>query len=219
MTPASGPVSGALASAQLASATAATYVAFASVGFAFASWAARIPQVQDRLGLDPARLGVLLLAVSGGSVIALPLSGPMVMCVGSRRTVAASAMLTGIGLITVSIGYRLGVTPVVAGLFVFGLAIGSWDVAVNVQGASVERRHGRSMMPRFHAGFSIGTVAGALLGTSLVALGVSVAAHLAAVGILVGVGVPLPCSTSFPIARHETPRSQRGRPRGAGRLA
>ena len=33
-------------------------------------------------------------------------------------------------------------------------------------------------MPRFHAGFSIGTVAGALLGAAMVALHVPVTAHL-----------------------------------------
>ena len=52
----------------------------------------------------------------------------------------------------------------VVGLFLFGFANGAWDVAMNVQGAVVERRLGRAIMPRFHAGFSVGTVAGALVG-------------------------------------------------------
>ena len=60
------------------------------------------------------------------------------------------------------LGYRVGVAPVVVGLFVFGVGTGGWDVAMNVQGALVERRLGRAIMPRFHAGFSLGTVAGAL---------------------------------------------------------
>ena len=58
----------------------------------------------------------------------------------------------------------------VIGLFLFGFANGAWDVAMNVQGADVERHLGRAIMPRFHAGFSLGTVAGALLGAAMVAL-------------------------------------------------
>ena len=61
--------------------------------------------------------------------------------------------------------------PVVAGLFLLGVGIGTWDVAMNVEGAAVEQRLGRAIMPRFHAGFSVGTVAGAAIGSALVALG------------------------------------------------
>jgi fucose permease len=169
----------------------ATYAAFISTGIAFASWAARIPQVKDRLGLSPSGLGLVLLAAAAGSVIALPLSGPVVTRFGSRRTVATMSALAGIALVVVAVGYRIGVAPVVAGLFALGIGMGSWDVAMNVQGALVERRLGRAIMPRFHAGFSIGTVAGALGGAAMVALGVGVTAHLAVIGVAIAIGVPL----------------------------
>ena len=103
-------------------ATRATYVAFAVNGFAFASWASRIPQVKERLGLDPSELGLLLLAIAAGAVIALPSSGPVVGRFGSRRAVAATAVLGGAGLVTVAAGYEIGVAPVAAGLFLFGMA-------------------------------------------------------------------------------------------------
>ena len=77
------------------------------------------------------------------------------------------------------------------GLFLFGFATGGWDVAMNVQGALVERHLGRAIMSRFHAGFSLGTVAGALGGAAMVALGVPVTAHLLVVGAASRVGVPL----------------------------
>jgi fucose permease len=79
----------------------------------------------------------------------------------------------------------------VVGLFVMGLSNGAWDVGMNVQGAVVERHLGRSIMSRFHAGFSLGTVAGALIGAAMVALDVPVPAHLSAVAVVVGIGVPL----------------------------
>ena len=78
-------------------ATRATYLAFIGSGFAFASWASRIPQVRDRLHLSPAELGLVLLAIAAGSLIALPLSGPLVARFGSRRTVAVMALLLASG--------------------------------------------------------------------------------------------------------------------------
>jgi fucose permease len=191
MTSAGAAPPGEIAADRLASETNATYAVFASLGFAVASWAARIPQVKHRFDLDPFSLGLVLLAPAVGAVIGLPLSGPLVTRLGARRMIAGSATLAGVGLVIVAIGYRLGVAPVAVGLFMFGVASGNWDVAVNVEGAIVERRARRALMARFHAAFSIGTVAGAVLGTALVALRISVTADLAAVGSAIGVGVPL----------------------------
>lgn len=173
------------------SAVLATYAVFIASGIAFASWASRIPQVRDRLHLDPSELGLVLLAIAAGSVIALPLSGVIVGHFGSRWTVRTTGLLTAIAMVVVSLGYLVGVLPVVIGLFLVGLGMGSWDVAMNVQGALAERRLGRAIMPRFHAGFSVGTVVGALIGAGMVALGVPVTVHLLAVAVLVGAAVPL----------------------------
>jgi predicted MFS family arabinose efflux permease len=46
-------------------------------------------------------------------------------------------------------------------------------------------------MPRFHAGWSIGTVTGAAVGAAVVALGVPVTVHLLVVAVLVAAVVPL----------------------------
>jgi fucose permease len=177
--------------ASVRSAVLATYAVFIASGIAFASWASRIPQVRDRLHLDPSELGLLLLAIAAGSVIALPLSGVIIGHFGSRWTVRSTGLLVAMALVVVSLGYLLGVVPVVIGLFLVGLGMGAWDVAMNVQGALAERKLGRAIMPRFHAGFSVGTVAGALIGAGMVALRIPVTAHLLGVAVLVGVGVPL----------------------------
>ncbi|MDG4826163.1 MFS transporter [Asanoa sp. WMMD1127] len=184
MTPSTTPVA-------VRAATAATYAAFIGSGFAFASWAARIPQVRDQLALDPAALGLVLLAIAAGSLLALPLSGPLVTRIGSARTVMVMAIVLAVGLTTAAVGSLVGVVPVVVGLFLLGFGNGAWDVAMNVQGTVVEHRLGKSVMARFHAGFSLGTVAGALVGAAMVALDVPVAAHLAAVAALVAAFVPL----------------------------
>jgi predicted MFS family arabinose efflux permease len=169
----------------------AVYAAFILSGFAGASWASRIPQVRDALGLSPSRLGLVLLSIAAGSIVSLVLAGHVVSRFGSRATVAAMAVLLGIGLCGVAAGYRMGVVPVVIGLACFGFANGAWDVAMNVQGAMVERKLGRAIMPRYHAGFSVGTVAGALAGAGAVALHVSVTAHLIVAALLATVIVVL----------------------------
>ena len=168
----------------------ATYAAFITTGFVFASWASRIPQVRDELRLDPAQLGLVLLAIAAGSLVSLPLSGAAVGRFGSRRTVTFMALVNAASMVVIGFGYLVGVVPLVIGLFGFGFAQGAWDVAMNVQGTVAERRLGRAIMSRFHAGFSVGTVAGALIGAAMVALGIPVWAHLGMVAFLIVVVVP-----------------------------
>ena len=128
--------------------------------------------------LDPSELGLVLLSIAAGSLIALPASGVIVGHFGSRWTVRTMALIVAAALVVIALGYQIGIVAVVIGLFVFGFGQGAWDVAMNVQGALAERRLGKAIMPRFHAGFSIGTVAGALIGAGMVALHVPVTAHL-----------------------------------------
>ena len=166
------------------------YAVFFGAGFIFSNWAARIPQVRDGLHLSPANLGLLLLSIAAGSVIALPLAGLVVARLGAARTITVMAILAAGGLAIAAVGYRLGVAPVVVGLFLLGAGNGTWDVAMNVEGAYVEQRLERSIMPRFHAGFSIGMVTGALIGAGMVLAGVSVTVHLLLVAAVVAATVP-----------------------------
>jgi fucose permease len=164
----------------------AVFVVFAMNGFGFASWMSRIPHVRDALGLEPGELGRILLALAAGAVVALPTSGFVVSRVGAARTVTLGALLGGCGLI----GSGLAVDPltsvagVAVGLIALGYGTGSWDVAMNVEGAAVERLLNKSIMPRFHAAFSLGTVLGAALGAGATWLEVPVSVHLAVVGVV-----------------------------------
>ncbi len=164
-----------------------SYVAFATLGVVNASWAARIPQVKSQLGLSASGLGLVLLSIAAGSLVSLPGAGPLVVRLGSRRALRAVGLLAAGGLIVVALGSRRDTVAVIVGLFAMGAAAGIWDVAINVQGAVVEQREGRPLMPRFHAGFGVGTVIGAVIGVGMVATHVSVTADL----MLVAVAVPV----------------------------
>jgi MFS family permease len=176
----------------------AVYVAFTGAGFAFASWASRIPQVRAQLHVSAGVLGLILLCIAIGSALAIPLAGLVIVRIGEAVTVTVTALISAAGLAIVAVGYRHGIPPVAAGLVLFGFGTGSWDVAMNVQGAAVERALGRAIMPRFHAGWSIGTVAGAGAGTALVALHVPVTVHLLAVAVLTAVAVPAATRSFLP---------------------
>src|SRR5438034_4791336 len=187
--------------AQVRGATRAVYTAFVANGFIFASWAARIPQVRDGLRVSLGVLGLILLCIAAVSTIASPLSGLVITWLGDSRTVAVTSLSAAAGMATVAVGYRYGIPPVAAGLFLFGFSSGTWDVAMNVQGAAVEQGLGRAIMSRFHAGWSIGTVAGAGIGAAMVALGVPVTAHLLAAALAVAAAVPIAARRFLPHAR------------------
>ena len=175
-------------------------LAFGANGLVLATWLSRIPAVKSDLSLSPGRLGLVLLAMAVGAVVALPSSGTVIARIGAAWTVRLAAVLTCLGLALA--GLAPDVPVLVVGLFLMGLGSGNWDVAMNVEGAEVERRLARSIMPRFHAGFSAGTVLGALLGVGLVAVDVPTSVHLVGVAAVVVVVAVLICRNFLPAAPH-----------------
>ncbi|GGN70257.1 MFS transporter [Actinoplanes lobatus] len=165
--------------------TRSVYITFIFLGVAMATFASRIPQIRDHLGLSPSELGLVLLAIAAGSITSLPLAGHLVHRFGSRAMVGTMAVMLGVSLSAAAIGYHFGVVPVVVALYLYGFSTGAWDVAMNVQAAVVERKIGRSIMSRFHAGYSIGTVAGALVGAAVVKAGIGVTWHVVLACLLV----------------------------------
>ncbi|ALE93361.1 hypothetical protein AOC05_15230 [Arthrobacter alpinus] len=164
----------------------ATFAIFAINGFVFASWAARIPAVTRILDLSAGEMGMLLLTIAVGSVVALPLAGSVVARIGTSRTVRTGGFTAAAGGLLVSIALAQASVPLTAlGLVFFGVGIGLWDVAQNIEGAAVERHLGRTIMPQFHAGFSGGALIGALVGAGLSAVNVSMSLHLGAIVVLV----------------------------------
>lgn len=185
-------------------ASAAVFVTFLLNGFNFASWAARLPAVRDELGLEPEQLGLLLLVASIGSICALPLSGLVVQRLGARRAIVAFATVNVLGLLLAGVGVEVtSVWLVVPGLVLFGIGTGVWDAAMNLEGAAVEQALGRAIMPRFHAGFSFGTMAGAALGAAAAALHAPVLAHLAVALTLSWVGVVVSARWFLPDGTHD----------------
>jgi MFS family permease len=175
----------------LRQATRGVYFVFIGSGLGFASWAARIPQVREKLDFTPAALGVVLLAIAVGSLIALPSAGLIVHRIGAAKTIVVMSLIFATGIATAGVGVLVGAAPLVIGLVLIGFGNGGWDVAMNVEAAAVEQQLKRSIMSRFHSGFSLGTVIGALLGAAMNVLHVSVTVNLLLVALLLAVAMPL----------------------------
>ena len=161
---------------------------FSLNGFLFASWVSRIPELREAFELSNGALGVLLLLIAVGSVGALPTTGAAIGRWGNVRVLRAGVAIAAVGMSAAGLGLGGSLVLTGAGLLAYGIGMGVWDVAMNVEGAEVERHLGRTIMPRFHAGFSLGTVLGALLGAAAIAAGVPGWAHLlAAVAAAAGI--------------------------------
>lgn len=162
-----------------AGAAMATRLSFFAAGFVMAAWAPLIPFAKQRVGADAADLGIVLLCLGLGSIIAMPVTGYVSAARGARGMI----LLGGAGMLGLLPLLIASDTLIVLGaaLFVFGAALGTIDVAMNVHAAAVERRAARPMMSGFHAMWSVGGIAGAGSATALLAAGAApVQAALAA---------------------------------------
>jgi MFS family permease len=161
----------------------AVAAAFALNGLNFATLFSRIPDLRERLDLSNGALGLLLLSISVGSLVGLPLSGRLVERFGAAGVCRGGHVLVSMGMTVVAVGVATfeveGV--VAAGLLTYGFGSAVWDVAMNVEGAEVERRLGRTIMPRFHAAWSFGSIGGAGIGVLASRFDVPLPLHLVVV--------------------------------------
>ncbi len=163
----------------------AVAASFALNGFCFATLVSRLPDIRSGLGLDNGDLGLLLLAISVGSVVALPLSGRLIDRFGAATVTRLGAVLVAGGLTVAIVGVVTDVVALAAlGLLVDGVGTAVWDVSMNVEAAEVERRLGRTIMPRFHAGWSLGSFAGAAIGVPMAAVHAPMLLHVPIFAIL-----------------------------------
>ncbi|MEO3764852.1 MFS transporter [Streptomyces sp. B8F3] len=148
-------------------------------GLSLSSWVTRTPDVRDELGASTAEMGLILFGLSVGSTIGIVSSGALVARMGTRPVIGGGTVLIALGVAGVGTGALASSAALVtAGLFVFGLGGGSGEVALNVEGAEVERLLGRSVMTTLHGFFSLGTVLGASLGMLATAVAFPVQWHL-----------------------------------------
>ncbi|BDH45952.1 MFS transporter [Salmonella enterica subsp. enterica serovar Choleraesuis] len=149
----------------------ATRVMFFIAGFATAAWAALVPFARLNTGVNDGTLGLLLLFLGGGALIAMPLTGIITARLGCRRVLLVSTLLFCLMLPVLSVTGSVWLLALA--LLLFGVGIGVTDCAMNIQAILVEKDSGRAMMSGFHGFYSVGGIAGAGVMSALMAPGLS----------------------------------------------
>lgn len=146
----------------------ATRLAFLVAGFGVACWAPLIPFAKERLSVDDGVLGLLLLCLGIGSVVAMPMTGMLSARYGSKPIIIGGAIGMALSLPLLAVAP----TPLTLGLslFVFGGSLGSLDVAMNIHAVEVEKAAKRPLMSGFHGLFSVGGFVGSMFATFLLSL-------------------------------------------------
>ncbi|MFF8959593.1 MFS transporter [Streptomyces sp. NPDC014894] len=162
-------------------ARAAVGALFFANGAAFSTWAARVPAVTENLGLSAGELAVALIGLSVGALLGLPVAGGLVAQRGSRPVLAGGVAVYLLALPL--IGFAPGLIGLTAVLTVFACGNAAVDVAMNAQGVLVERATGRAVLGRLHAMFSLGGIAGALVGGVAAAADIGVRPHFAVAAV------------------------------------
>jgi predicted MFS family arabinose efflux permease len=164
-----------------------TRLVFLASGLAMAAWAPLVPFAKARLALSEAELGLLLLCLGGGSLVAMPFTGALTSRYGCRLVVLSAGALICLLLP----GLACAPTPLLLGatLLAVGAAMGTMDVAMNVQAVIVERDSGGALMSGFHGLFSLGGFVGAGLMALLLWAGLTPTAAASVIAVLVALAL------------------------------
>ena len=161
----------AIPSGHVSKARMATQLIFLVCGLGMASWAPMVPFAKDRLALNDADLGLLLLLLGGGAMLMMPVSGWLVSRFGSRVVMACAALVIALALPLLLM--LPSVAAMAVTLFVFGAGIGTIDVAMNAHGVQVQNLYGKPIMSSLHGLFSVGGLFGSLGLGFLIKLGLN----------------------------------------------
>lgn len=149
----------------------ATALCFFSLGFSTAAWAPLIPYAQQRLLLNHADFGLLLLCAGIGSMLAMPIAGRLANTLGCRAVLAV--ILTAFLFILPALAYSPNHLMMAISLCFFGASAGALGVTINIQAAQIEKKLGKSLMSGFHGVCSLGGLAGVLGMTMLMGFGLA----------------------------------------------
>ncbi|QAX81957.1 MFS transporter [Candidatus Pseudomonas adelgestsugas] len=146
-----------------------TRIAFFIAGFGIATWAPLVPYAKARTNINDGKLGLLLLCIGIGSIIAMPAASVLTSRYGCRRVLTIGTIMICLALpmlATVS-----SIPLLMTALLLFGAGLGTVDLTSNLQAVLVERTSGKTMMSGFHGLFSLGGIVGAAGVAGLLGLG------------------------------------------------
>jgi MFS family permease len=152
-------------------------------GFAFASWASRIPTIKTMFGFTDAELGTILLFMPISSMIGLPLSGWLVSKYDSRVPLAAAFCMLGISVML--IGFSVSTPMLVFSICFFSFALRMLNISMNTQSLTLQKLYPKRINGSFHGLWSTGGIFGVGVSTVLIGLDVPMNYHLMIVSLVV----------------------------------
>ena len=158
-----------------------TRLLFLLAGFSAAAWASLVPVAKAATGVNEGQLGLVLLCLGIGSLLAMPVSGVVSTRHGCRKVL----MVCGVALCACLplLASVQNVFTLAAALFFFGAMIGTFDCVMNIQAVIVERDSKRPLMSGFHGFYSLGGLLGAATTSTIMDLGVSPFATVSAIAL------------------------------------
>ncbi|WP_159799875.1 MFS transporter [Flavobacterium sp. MK4S-17] len=158
-----------------------------SMGLTFATWASRIPDIKEKLGLSEAELGTVLFAIPLGQLLMMPFSGRIVVRYGSSKTVVVGIIFYMLAMVT--LGFADEVWQLMLSLFFFGIFSNFTNISVNTQGILTEAIFRRPIMSSFHGAWSLAGFTGALIGLLMMNFSVRPLYHFAIVAAVLYVNI------------------------------
>ncbi|MEO5805839.1 MFS transporter [Devosia sp.] len=160
-----------------------TYSCFFLYGVALGAMLSRIPDLQEHLGISTGELGLTLIGLSIGALIALTFSAPLLDRIGARIT--GLITILGTAVLFAVVPWLPSAQAVFAVLFCIGLLAGALEIMVNVQTDRLEAQFGKTFMSRAHGFWSLGFFVTAMIAAGVRQLGISMHVHLAVISALV----------------------------------
>ncbi|MBO4789445.1 MAG: MFS transporter [Oxalobacter sp.] len=150
----------------------ATRYVFLVLGMAISAWAVLVPYAKASLTVNEAQLGMLLLLIGIGALLAIFIAGKLTNHFGCRKTLNVSTTVFLISLVALAFTTNTVLFGVL--LLIFGLSSGVIDIAMNIQASLIERRTNRRLMSGFHGMYSAGGFFGALIVSMLLKVGLAI---------------------------------------------
>ena len=161
---------------------------FFLLGLCFATWASRIPSIQQRMGISEAGLGGVLLAIPLGQLLSLPLAGWLVAKEGSRKVVLWGVLLYAAALL--GLGWANNLYQLLPGLVLFGVGGNLTNISVNTQAVGVERLYKQKpIMASFHGLWSLAGFVAAAVGSFMVGHAVPPGVHFVFIALFIVAGL------------------------------
>jgi len=139
----------------------AAQASFLAQGMVYITLTTRLEQFREKWDMSSAVVPLLLLML-----VLLAGVGSVLAERAAERHDSATMLragLIGIAVALVLIVAAPALAVYVAGLVVYGVALGAVDATTNMQAVAVEHRYGRPILPSFHGAWTLGGALGALV--------------------------------------------------------